>query len=343
MRADHHYETGSCYIEANFDGLKSLIDREKEYLFLIDRNVDVLYGEFFQGRKIIIDAREELKSLETVNSIIEEMIAAQMTRDTLLIGVGGGITTDIAGFVASIYKRGIRVAFVPTTLIAQTDASIGGKNGVNSVSYKNMIGCFREPEWIYANMEVLKSLSHEDYLCGVAEVLKTFIIGDRAKYFETVELLKSNNPYITEDVLKEVIEIKKAIVQNDPFEGGERRVLNLGHTFGHAIELLEGVPHGIAVAKGIVIASKISHRMGQLSKEEMERIETDFRDIGLIDDRDIISCMSEDLIGAIAQDKKRSEDFINFVTVKEIGSVRVTTVNIKELEYVTKDLCKHSG
>ena len=302
----------------------------------------MLYGEYFHGHKIIIDAREELKSFETVNSIIEEMISAQMTRDALLIGVGGGITTDIAGFVASIYKRGIRVAFVPTTLIAQADASIGGKNGVNSESYKNMIGCFREPEWIYANMAVLKSLSHENYLCGVAEVLKIFIIGNRERYFETVELLKSNNPYITEDILKEAIAIKRAIVQRDVFESGERRVLNLGHTFGHAIELLEGIPHGMAVAKGVVIASKISHRIGLLTKEDMERIVTDFSEIGLID-KHITSCMPKDLIGAISQDKKRSEDFIRFVTIKNIGSVGVTNINVKELKDVAKDLCKHSG
>ena len=302
----------------------------------------MIYGEYFHGHKIIIDAKEESKSFETVNSIIEEMIAAQMTRDALLIGVGGGITTDIAGFVASIYKRGIRVAFVPTTLIAQADASIGGKNGVNSESYKNLIGCFREPEWIYANMAVLKSLSRENYLCGVAEVLKIFIIGNRERYLETVELLKSNNPYITEDILREAIKIKKDIVHRDAFESGERRVLNLGHTFGHAIELLEGIPHGMAVAKGVVIASKISHRMGLLSRESLERIETDFSEIGLID-KDIINCISEDLIGAISQDKKRSEDFIRFVTAKEIGSVEVTNINVKELEDVAKDLCKHSG
>lgn len=323
-------------ISGDFSALPSLIREEKEYIFLIDRNVENLYGITFQGGKIVLDVRESLKNIETINSIIERMLELGVTRDALLIGVGGGITTDIAGFVASIYKRGVRVAFVPTTLTGQIDAAIGGKNGVNSVSYKNMIGCFKEPEWIYVNRGCLDTLPREHYLSGVVELLKTFIIADREAYFKTVDIIKKGAP-IEENLLQRAIDIKSGIVERDRFERGERMVLNLGHTFGHAIEMLGEIPHGFAVAQGIVIAARISNYFGLLPEDEMNTVMRDFSELGLIKEKRL-SYSKSDLFQSIIRDKKRSEDFIRFVAIERVGLTRIVKININELENVAGDL-----
>lgn len=308
----------------------------------------------------LIDAVEENKTLGTVESLVSDMLEAGADRNVLVLGVGGGITTDIAGFTASVYKRGVRFAFVPTTLLAQTDAAIGGKNGVNFSSYKNMLGVIRQPEFTYICPGPLRTLSRESVLCGIAEMLKTFIIADSAAYGETVSLLKertvrqpertSDEPWIPgEDCIWSEIgrlaaraaEIKASIVERDPEEHGLRRVLNLGHTFAHAMETLSGgmIPHGLAVAAGVVEAARLAGRLSGKVEDTDGRLflcqeglaghlEKDFRAVGLP-----TGCTfgMEEMSGVMSLDKKAEGKQVNFVLPSAIGDVRTVKLDVEHL------------
>ena len=299
----------------------------------------------------LIDATEENKTLATVESIVGEMLEKGADRNVLLLGVGGGITTDIAGFAASVYKRGVRFAFVPTTLLAQVDAAIGGKNGVNYHSYKNMIGVIRQPEFTYIYNEPLKTLSSEAFLSGVAELLKTFIIADADAYSEALCRLRKWNGSCGEgkknqypeigDLAAEAAGIKAGIVQQDPDEHGLRRVLNLGHTFAHAIEKLSGGKwsHGLAVSVGMVMAASLAEKMdGKAVCSDGEtfacehglaaRLESDFRSIGLP-----TQCPygAAEMAGAMSRDKKAEGGKVNFILPQRIGAVKTVKLSPYEL------------
>lgn len=299
----------------------------------------------------LIDATEENKTLATVESIVGEMLEKGADRNVLLLGVGGGITTDIAGFAASVYKRGVRFAFVPTTLLAQVDAAIGGKNGVNFHSYKNMLGVIRQPEFTYIYNGPLKTLSREAFLSGVAELLKTFIIADADAYGEALRRLQAWNgtcgagatvgyPEIG-DLAGRAAEIKAEIVRQDPDEHGLRRVLNFGHTFAHAVEKLSGGKwaHGLAVSAGMVMAASLAEKMdGTAICSDGEtfvcehglaaRLENDFRSIGLP-----TQCPygTAEMAEAMSRDKKAEDGKVNFVLPQRIGSVKTVKLSLDEL------------
>ena len=272
--------------------LSSFLNDSGNVFVIIDSNLKHLYS-YFEGYNLIeICTCEQNKNLDTVASIAEKLLDSGADRGAFILGVGGGITTDMAGFVASIYKRGVNFAFVPTTLLAQVDASIGGKNGVNFESYKNILGTITQPRWVYICVEVLRSLGVKEFRAGMAEALKTFILFDAEyyntaiSYFEELEnyysqngtyLLNSgycnggshNGEFYKEETLLEIIgkcaQYKCGVVERDEFEKGERRMLNLGHTFAHAIEKVcadsnsyAPIMHGEAVAIGMVLAAKLS-------------------------------------------------------------------------------------
>lgn len=330
------------------------------------RGVYMSSGKFLGGS--LIDAREENKTMATVETIVGDMLESGADRSVLVLGIGGGITTDIAGFAASIYKRGVRFAFVPTTLLAQVDAAIGGKNGVNFHSFKNMLGIIRQPEFTYVYPEPLRTLSREALLSGVSEMLKTFIIADSEAYGNAVTVLKEwtgrlgVKPCDATDgsalagadslgfgsheagigrLAARAAEIKASIVERDPEEHGLRRVLNLGHTFAHAIETLSGGKwaHGLAVAIGIVAAARLAERLsGKMTDAEgrafvcedglSSRLEADFRDIGL--PTECPFGMME-MSAVISKDKKADGNRINFILPTEIGSVKTVRLDIVTL------------
>lgn len=307
----------------------------------------------------IIDASEVNKTMETVESVVGDMLEAGADRNVLVLGIGGGITTDLAGFVASIYKRGVRFAFVPTTLLAQVDAAIGGKNGVNFRSYKNMIGVIRQPEFTYIYNESLKTLPQRAFLSGVAELLKTFIIADADAYNDVVGRLKAwkaNEPdadcssekdggrSIPEigDLAARAAEIKASIVEQDPEEHGLRRVLNLGHTFAHAIEKLSSGrwSHGEAVAVGIILAARLAESLSDkvtdsdglpfICEEGLRtRLERDFKAIGLPTE---CPYALKEMSDAMSKDKKAEGDRINFILPAKIGSVKIVKINIEQYD-----------
>ena len=314
---------------------------------------------------MLIEASEESKSMETVVEICGWLLENGADRDALVLAIGGGITTDMVGFAASIYKRGVRVAYVPTTLLAQVDAAIGGKTGVNFGGYKNMLGTIRQPEFTYLCPQVLESLPMEDFQSGAAEMLKTFMIEDEGNYDAAIRFLKnltddfmaaceettlSDNeehwPDILSGRLQEITPliaaaagVKAGIVSRDQFENGERRKLNLGHTFAHAIEALShknhnDIDHGHAVALGMVYAARLA--------EKLEFVEPGF---AAALENDLESCLLlifnpydiQDMSDAMTKDKKAEDGKVHFILPRAIGDVVVHDMTVDEVVTLLKD------
>ena len=283
--------------------------------------------DWFRGRGILeawgcpvlwVHATEEEKTLATVERLTAELLTLQADRSTMLVGVGGGITTDITGFLAAVYKRGVPFGFVPTTLLAQVDAAIGGKNGVNFDRYKNMLGTFREPAFVYIDTDFLKTLPPRALRCGAAEMLKTFLLADARAYEQAVVLFSGPHPEQVPDALvRRAGEIKLSLVEQDPEDHGIRQLLNLGHTFGHAIEKLSSeYAHGEAVAIGIAMAARLACEKELLAAETADRICRDLAACGLPVEPPVPEA---DLRKAILQDKKRTGDTLRFVLPTAIG------------------------
>ena len=276
-----------------------------------------------------IETSEERKTMETAVGLCERLLEADASRRALVLAIGGGITTDIAGFSASMYKRGIRYANIPTTLLAQVDAAIGGKTGVNLRGYKNMLGAFHMPEFTFLAPDALAGLPAKEVRCGLAEMLKTFLIGDADSYAAAISLLSGTEKVSgLRDFAVRAAEIKAEIVRRDPLEHGERTVLNLGHTFGHAIEHCSGgkIAHGEAVGKGIILAAKLSEGLGLAEKGLAARLKADFVSAGLD-----VECPFgiNELAAAMKKDKKDGK----FVLLRGIGKPVV-------MEVSGDDLCK---
>ena len=276
-----------------------------------------------------IETSEERKTMETAVELCERLLEADASRRALVLAIGGGITTDIAGFSASMYKRGIRYANIPTTLLAQVDAAIGGKTGVNLHGYKNMLGAFHMPEFTFLAPDALAGLPAKEVRCGLAEMLKTFLIGDADSYAAAISLLSGKKKMSgLKDFAVRAAEIKAEIVRRDPLEHGERAVLNLGHTFGHAIEHCSGgkIAHGEAVGKGIILAAKLSESLGLAEKGLAARLKADFVSAGLD-----VECPFgiNELAAAMKKDKKDGK----FVLLRGIGKPVV-------MEVSGDDLCK---
>ena len=313
---------------------------------------------------MLIDAHESTKNMHTVMDICAWLLEEGADRDALVLAVGGGITSDMVGFAASIYKRGVRFAYVPTTLLSQVDAAIGGKTGVNFDGYKNILGTIRQPEFTYICPDLLTSLPNRDFLSGAAEMLKTFIIEDNENYYDAVGLLTDMNmqycsrvsegedeaevwQYCIEnysgELLKlicEVVKVKAGVVSRDQFEDGERRKLNLGHTFAHAIEAIahrrsDDVTHGEAVAMGMVQAAALSAKYALKDEQWMEvcdyslyqRFEDDFLAVGLP-----INCPYKmtDMAELMVKDKKAEGGKIHFVLPASVGDVRIVDMSVDQ-------------
>lgn len=329
-----HGRTGDSFIHVGeiLQNLGNYIPSENVVL-ITDKNVKGFYGNDFPPYPTItIDTGEKIKNLDTVRDIYERLVGIGADRSTFIAGIGGGIVCDITGFVASTYLRGVRFGFVSSTLLSQVDASVGGKNGVNFRDYKNMIGVFSQPEFVICDLNLLNTLPEKEILCGMAEIVKHALIGDRQlfAYLEAhyQEALALDNDVIEKLVYDSVI-IKSAVVNRDELETGERRKLNFGHTFGHAFEKTTGVPHGEAVSAGMIAASKLSLKKGCLPSKDAQRIEILLQNIGLPVK---IRAPKESVLEAMTKDKKRMGGRIYFVLLNGIGNAFVDQIPIKELE-----------
>ena len=307
-------------------------------LIITDTRVKQHYAEKFPDCPVIpIGTGERIKTLATVETIYRELMTLGADRRTFILGIGGGIVCDIAGFVASTYLRGLDFGFVSTTLLSQVDASVGGKNGVNLESYKNMVGVFRQPGFVICDPDLLHTLDPEEIVNGYAEIVKHALIAD-TDMFGYLEKhggsLKSLNQDAVSRVVEDSVRIKSSIVQKDEEEAGERRKLNFGHTVGHAIEKVAGTGHGTAVSIGMAAAAAFSVEKGFLSEKELDRIKKLLQLLGMPAG---FGFDPEAVAAAAKGDKKRENDFVNFVFLTKIGECCVKPVRFEELaDFLTR-------
>ncbi len=302
------------------------------YIMVTDSNVSASHGERVQAtlREMelevdIIDfpAGETSKNSETSLHIVDRMIDLGADRTSALIALGGGVVGDMSGFIASIYMRGIPHIQVPTTLLAQVDSSIGGKTGIDLPRAKNILGTFCQPKGVFIDLAFLKTLTPREFGSGLAEIVKYGIIDD-PELFSSLEVeaeaVRTRDMNLLEKIITRSCRIKKGIVEIDEMERGVRRILNYGHTIGHAIEAESSysISHGEAVSMGMVASAAISERLKYLSSEDRQRIISLIRAMGL--PNRIPKTMSPDgIVSRMKIDKKKEGDTIHFVLLKGIG------------------------
>jgi 3-dehydroquinate synthase len=307
-------------------------------IIITDVNVGQLYPlDSMASDVITIGTGEEIKTLDTVRDIYGHLISSGADRSAFIVGIGGGIVCDITGFVASTFLRGVRFGFVATTLLAQVDASVGGKNGVNFKGYKNMVGLFHQPEFVICDPEVLKTLPQKEISCGLAEIVKHAAIADADLfgYLEKhAEDILTLDRQAIEKLVRVSVRIKSSIVSRDETEKGERRLLNFGHTFGHAIEKVTGAAHGEAVSIGMVIASALSVKKGLLSAEDEQRLRAVLKNLRI---PTRLEAQPQKIMDAITKDKKRAGNRIHFILLNGIGNARVNQLTLEELKGVLNE------
>jgi 3-dehydroquinate synthase len=333
---------GDCRII--FDGALEDAERLRPYgtaAIVTDTTVRRLFGHRFPGLPVVeIEPGEGSKDLRTVERVHLEFLGLELDRSSFVVAIGGGVVCDLAGFAASTYMRGVRFGFVPTTLLAQADAAIGGKNGVNVGGMKNIAGLFRQPEFVLIDISLLETLPVRERLCGLAEIVKHALIAsaDLFAFLESEDapLLSLDRRVVTR-ALEESLRIKSGFVRADTLESGERRKLNFGHTLGHALEKTAGLPHGEAVSLGMVAAARISAARGKLSAGSVERIS------GLLERAGLpvgLPIAPEKLFEALRRDKKRQGDSLHLVLLSAIGRAEIVRMTYGELEGYVDDLCQ---
>jgi len=315
-----------------------LTDRGGSGVVLTDENVGPLYLERLgvEAPTMVVPAGEEAKSFQHLERVLDFMAAAALDRGSWLAALGGGATGDLGGLAASLYMRGVELIQLPTTLLSQVDSSVGGKTAVNLAAGKNLAGTFHQPAAVFADVDTLATLSEEELHSGLGEVVKSALIGD-AVLFALLERESSRVLGREREVLCEVVErsvrVKAAVVEADEHEAGERKKLNLGHTFGHAIEHVAGygkIPHGIAVATGLQLAIEAGARMDKLVDPDLpERLRKLLSTLGLfpllgdLRRRYGVALESAALEEAMRLDKKGRAGRPHFVLAEGIGSVSV--------------------
>lgn len=306
-------------------------------IFIItDNNVKNLYGEYFlkqlqknslNAKMLSVKAGEKSKTRDTKEKLEDLLIRYGANRDSLVIAFGGGVIGDLAGFTAATLLRGVRYLQIPTTLIAQVDSSVGGKVGIDHPLGKNLIGAFYHPEFVFIDTSVLKTLSKVDYLNGLAEIIKYAAILDE-KLFIEIEKQKKSLLQFNLNYLKKIIfrccELKANVITKDEKEKSYRRILNFGHTVGHAIELLSDykIPHGFAIAIGMAVEADFSVKLGLMKKSEELRLTNLLKSFGF-ETKLPTSVKLNDFLRAIRTDKKALEDYINFTLLRKIGKAEI--------------------
>ena len=291
---------------------------------ITDHHVSHLYrSEFPEGLLIETEPGEKSKTLETAAGIYEKLLNFGIDRKDFILAIGGGVICDLAGYVASTYLRGVRFGFVASTLLAQVDAAIGGKNGVNLKGYKNIVGVIRQPEFVICDLNLLHTLEKKEYIGGIAEVIKYGAIMDK-EMFDYCEAHIGEILLKDTDILDEIVfrsaSNKCILVEKDEYEVGERMKLNFGHTFAHALEKMTGITHGEAVAIGMNLASAISVKEGFLQEQDAGRLKSLIQAAGLPVG---IEVNPGDLFQAIRKDKKKSGSGISLILLEGIGKSNI--------------------
>lgn len=307
---------------------------------LTDRHLEELHagalGPLASHPRLVLDPGEGSKSFASLERVLEFLCASGLERDSLLIAFGGGVIGDLAGLAASLYMRGIAVLHCPTTLLAQVDSSIGGKTAINLSAGKNLAGSFHQPCAVFADTRLLATLSELEFRSGLGELLKTALVGD-AELFGQLETrgaeLLARDPALLAELVRRCVTLKGAIVVRDEREAGERKKLNLGHTFAHGIEHAAGfgeIPHGEAVATGLQLACELARQQGLLEDASLpERLRMTLLALGLSPDLDSLRARfgvrltREDLERGMQHDKKSSSGRLRFVLPLAIGKLAI--------------------
>ncbi len=297
-------------------------------VIITDSLIHKLYGASFPEAPCIqVPQSEEAKSFENLQTVLAKFASLGVDRGWSVLAIGGGSISDLSGFAAHIWMRGIKCYYVPTTLLSMVDASIGGKNGIDFLGYKNSVGSFQEPECIFCDIAFLHSLPKMQFASGMAEVIKHAVISGEP-YFGMLESLGPVDPACLEDtsllgIVHESQHIKLSIVAGDPLENGQRRVLNLGHTFGHAVESVTGLPHGHSISIGLTLACRLSMARDGLKESEFSRIAALLQNAGLpTGPNDLPAALSPaEVFLKLKMDKKRQDSSVNFAMPLSIGKV----------------------
>ena len=340
--------------------IKVLCPKAKNIALIIDKNIPTRFKKIFEKKLknykilfLVFNANEKNKSTKTVNYFLKVLLSKNFNRSDLIIGVGGGITGDIAGFVSSIYKRGINFINIPSTLLAQVDSAIGGKTGINSSHGKNLIGSFYQPKLVISDTNFINSLPKKEMICGYAEILKHSIIKDKIFF----NWLKRNTKLILDKKKKELIyaikkscQIKMFFVKRDPNEKNLRMTLNFGHTFAHAIEVKNNYSkkstHGEAVLSGMILAGKFSVYKKLCSSKTLKEIKNiyiqnnlDYTYKKYSDKKEI-----DKLLPFLKNDKKNNDGRINFILLKKLGKTTLSDQNkisLKDLKRITQTIAQY--
>jgi len=343
--------TYSINIEPNsiIKNLKNIITKNNKLIFLIDRKVFYIFKKLknYKNQKyLVIDCSEKLKSFSNYAKISEKILNLNIDRSTKIVAIGGGTLGDLSGFIASTILRGVDLILFPTTLLSQVDSSIGGKNGINTNSGKNLVGTFYQPKLVYIDPKILKTLSKREILSGYAEIIKHGIIND-VKFFNWLnknskKILTLNNKFLSEAIYKSII-IKRKYVLKDEKENlknnNSRAILNFGHTFGHALETYykynKKLTHGEAISIGMIIAATLSYKLGYLSLNHLNNIRNHFKINNLpISDNQIFN---KKIFKIIEKDKKNDNKKINFVLINKIGSAFISdNLNLDKIKKILK-------
>lgn len=332
------YDKKPCYdivfakdFELLMEELRAFDVENRRVAVIADTNTARLFGETVRGmleghcRKVILhvfEAGEANKTLHTVKEIYKTLIEEAFDRKDLLLALGGGVVGDITGYAAATYLRGVDFIQIPTTLIAQSDSSIGGKTGVDFDGYKNMVGAFYMPKLVYMNASVLKELDDRQFYAGFAEVMKHGLIKDANFYewlLENMYEIHGREDTILEEMIMRSCTVKKLVVEKDPKEQGDRALLNFGHTIGHAIEkaMHFEMLHGECIALGMVAAAYISWKHNWLSMEEYYEVRDMFVPFNLPISIDSID--PDEIVKLTRSDKKMESGQIKFVLLKKVG------------------------
>ncbi|MCR5830325.1 MAG: 3-dehydroquinate synthase [Lachnospiraceae bacterium] len=307
----------------------------KKVMVVSDDNVFPLYGERavsslknagYNVTTFVFPSGEENKNIKTYSEIVEAMCEAGLTRKDLVIGIGGGVVTDIAGFAAATFQRGIGLIMVPTSLLAAVDASVGGKNGIDLANGKNQVGTFYQPSAVFCDIETMWTLPEEEYVNGCAEIIKyAMIVKDGL--FELVRDKEVKDQY--EEIITRCIAIKRDFVEADEFDTGKRMMLNFGHTIGHAVEACSNysIPHGRAVAIGMAAITKAAVVNGYCTEDTRMQLDELLEQYNLLED---LKFPAEELMDKVKVDKKNSAGMLRIVIPKDIGVCTIKEIYKEE-------------
>ena len=340
LRSDYKFSTNTvgCLFDTPFSEIENFVRKEK-VIIITDENVYAAHKEKFDSFPVIvIPAGEENKIQTTCDDVIRQLVELEADRQSCLIGVGGGVVTDLVGYIAAIYKRGTRLVLVPTSILAMVDASVGGKNGIDVGVYKNMVGTTKQPDYILFDYDFLDTLPVKEWINGFAEIIKHACIRDLV-LFQTLERYTLHEIQSDKSLIASLIEknvaIKMDIVTTDEFELGPRKLLNFGHTVGHAIENLHQLPHGHAVSIGIVAACNLSEKLNGLHFSDAQRVVKLLAHYHLPVD---IETDYQKVFAVLKMDKKREDGDMHFIMLNKIGEAQVKKIPLQYLQENLKSI-----